>query len=412
MHFSQQRIPWTQRQITYTYPNTTSHVPNRQCTPLKEEKYDPYFGYGRPPDSHRQTLTSFPQPCTQTEAHQSKQAHTAENQNMLDVVKFMACHEIVATGLLQFDDQPENYRAWKASFLSATRDLNLTAKEEMDLLVKWLGAQSGEQVKHIRAVHVNNPIKGLQMVWERLNEWFGTPEVIENSLLRRVDNFPNITNKDCGKLRELGDLLMELQAAKSEGALSGLTYLDTARGITGIVQKLPVSLQEKWMTLGYAYKQKYRVSFPPFSVLVDFISQQAKMRNDPSFNLPPSTNHSKTGIYTSKRVIGAPVSVRKTEVATDLSLADETKKSKVDPEKQCPIHKKLHPLRKCRGFREKPIEDRKAFLKQNGICFKCVASTTHLARDCDESVKCTECDSERHHSVLHPGPPPWSSKTL
>ncbi len=68
---------------------------------------------------------------------------------MSDVVKFMARRELVATGLLQFDKRPENYRAWKASFLNATRDLNLTPNENMDLLVKWLGSESATQVKHI-----------------------------------------------------------------------------------------------------------------------------------------------------------------------------------------------------------------------------------------------------------------------
>lgn len=74
----------------------------------------------------------------------------------------------------------------------------------------------------------------------------------------------------------------------------------------------------------------------------------------------------------------------------------------MDLTKFCPIHKKPHPFNKCCGFREKSIEDRKAFLKQNGICFKCVASTSHFARNCEKLVKCIECGSETHHSVLHP----------
>lgn len=37
--------------------------------------------------------------------------------------------------------------------------------------------------------------------------------------------------------------------------------------------------------MGSKYKEDYRVSFPPFKFLVDFVHQQAKMRNDPSFSL-------------------------------------------------------------------------------------------------------------------------------
>lgn len=51
--------------------------------------------------------------------------------------------------VLNFDSQPENYWAFKASFLSATSDLNLTAREQFDLMTKWLGLESSGQTKII-----------------------------------------------------------------------------------------------------------------------------------------------------------------------------------------------------------------------------------------------------------------------
>lgn len=47
--------------------------------------------------------------------------------------------ELITTGLTKFDDQPESFRAWQSSFFNATQGLDLTAGEELDLLVKWLG---------------------------------------------------------------------------------------------------------------------------------------------------------------------------------------------------------------------------------------------------------------------------------
>ncbi|KAK7896234.1 hypothetical protein WMY93_021559 [Mugilogobius chulae] len=139
--------------------------------------------------------------------------------------------ELVSTGLLQFDDKPENYWAWKASFVSATKDLNLSAREEQDLLTKWLGPKSSEQAKRIRAVHTLNPAAGVKMIWERLEESYGSSEAIEDALLRKIEEFPKLTNKDGDRLRELGDILLELNCAKSDGTLPGLAYLDTARGV-------------------------------------------------------------------------------------------------------------------------------------------------------------------------------------
>lgn len=63
---------------------------------------------------------------------------------------------------------------------------------------------------------------------------------------------------------------------------------------------------------------------------------------------------------------------------------------------------------KCRAFREKPIEDREIFLKENNVCFKCCSSSSHIAKNCKVKVQCFECKSEKHHTALHPGPAPWT----
>ncbi|KAJ8011535.1 hypothetical protein DPEC_G00059240 [Dallia pectoralis] len=85
------------------------------------------------------------------------------------------------------------------------------------------------------------------------------------------------------QLRKLGDLLLELESAKWSGLTPGLAYLETARGVNPIVEKLPFNLQERWMTQGSRYKEDHKVAFPPFSSFVQFICNKAKTRNDPSF---------------------------------------------------------------------------------------------------------------------------------
>lgn len=46
------------------------------------------------------------------------------------------------------------------------------------------------------------------------------------------------------------------------------------------------------------------------------------------------------------------------------------------PTDYCPLHKKPHPLSKCRAFRVNLLKERETFMKGNGICFKCCSSTT------------------------------------
>lgn len=65
-----------------------------------------------------------------------------------------------------------------------------------------------------------------------------------------------------------------------------------------------------------------------------------------------------------------------------------------------PAHK-APPLRKCRGFCERSVDDHKKFLKEHFICFYCCSSTEHLAKNCTTKIKCTKCDSTAHVTILH-----------
>ncbi|XP_026010486.1 uncharacterized protein LOC113013640 [Astatotilapia calliptera] len=335
-----------------------------------------------------------------------------ESSEMQQFAKYLIRKELVSTGLLQFDDKPENYWAWKTSFISATKDLNLSPREELDLLAKWLGPTSSEQAKRIRAVHTLNPAAGAKMVWQRLEECYGSPEAIEDALLKKVEDFPKLTNKDNVKLQELSDILLELQCAKQDGALPGLAYLDTARGVRQIVEKLPFNLQEKWTTVGTQYKETHSVSFPPFSVFTQFVQRQAKMRNDPSFAMSKANTHvpsptEKLRSYSRKPTVSA----HKMDITAESDQNNLSPKKMEEPDRQCPIHKKPHPLKKCKLFRDKTIEERQAYLKEHHICYRCCGSVQHIAKNCKAVVKCIECDSLKHLSAMHPGPTPAPKST-
>lgn len=88
----------------------------------------------------------------------------------------------------------------------------------------------------------------------------------------------------------------------------------------------------------------------------------------------------------------------------------DTASNKLDVDRQCPIHKKPHTLKRSRGFRAKTLEEHKAFLKESGICFRCCSSSDHVAKDCKMSIQCKECDSNRHVTALNPGPPTLTVK--
>lgn len=334
---------------------------------------------------------------------------------MAGVVKFLCRKDLLSIRMTRFDDRPDGFRAWASSFKAMTSGLDLSAQEELDLLIKWLGPESSAQSSRLRSVYVQDYEAGLNAVWKRLNDTYGSPEVVEDALMKRLEDFPRIPYRDNVKLRELGDLLLELETAKTDPYLPGLKYLDTARGVNAIVAKLPPGLQEKWMSVGSKYKKDNNTAFPPFSFFSKFVRDEAEMRNDPSFILRPQNTLSDIQQRREKQASNAvkgktTVSSRKTDVdskpescyATTLNADGQKEKELRDLSKWCPIHKRPHSLEKCRVFLGKTFDDSITFLRKRRICFKCLKSTSHFSKQCETAVRCSVCDSTEHHAALHP----------
>ncbi|KAM4017426.1 uncharacterized protein ACNLHF_007053 [Anomaloglossus baeobatrachus] len=204
-------------------------------------------------------------------------ATSSEKSDMSEFARFMVSRELINTSLTKFDDRAESYRAWKATFKAAIANLNFTAEQELDLLIKWLGPGSTNRIKSLRTVYVGQAEAGLAAAWQRLERTFGSAEAIEKALFKRLQDIPKINLKEVHKLQDLSDLLMELELAKRDPRLSGLCYLDTAHGVNPIVVKLPYSLQEKWATSVSRYKRMHDVTFPPFIQFCKFIDEQIEL---------------------------------------------------------------------------------------------------------------------------------------
>lgn len=70
----------------------------------------------------------------------------------------------------------------------------------------------------------------------------------------------------------------------------------------------------------------------------------------------------------------ASITVHKTQVNMSERRELSNRVKSVDP------NNKPHPLKRCRGFREKSLEDRKQFIKEQSVCFRCCSSIDHMAK--------------------------------
>ncbi|XP_014677582.1 PREDICTED: uncharacterized protein LOC106817433 [Priapulus caudatus] len=201
-----------------------------------------------------------------------------------DFTSFLLKKELLITSLIKFNDEPQSYNTWKMSFQSRMRELDVKPLEELDLLQKWAGPESQGQVRSLKDANMHNPQRGLQRVWERLDERYGAPEMIESSLRRKLDSFPKLTIKEPKKLYELSDIVSEIESIKEDPRYQSLLgYFDSSSGVTPIANKLPYNMQEKWTTSAVRYIERNQVIYPPFSHFAQFLREQSKIRNNPSF---------------------------------------------------------------------------------------------------------------------------------
>lgn len=211
---------------------------------------------------------------------------------MSEMTKFLVKKDIVKLRLSKFMDIPGTFVSWKTTFQSVLRELEVSPLKELDLLQQYLGPESSRYAASIRAANLHNPMRGVEKIWDRLNDKYGRPEVIEASLKTKLLAFPKMSVRDSKKLFDLADLLSEIESVKENPQYSALlSYFDTSAGINPVINKLPTSLQEKWVTTAVKYKKTHNVVFPPFSQFVQFIHELAQVKNDPSFQYETSQSY-------------------------------------------------------------------------------------------------------------------------
>ncbi|XP_021355873.1 uncharacterized protein LOC110451959 [Mizuhopecten yessoensis] len=260
------------------------------------------------------------------------------------------------TRFTRFQDDPVTYTVW-----NITEELGVNPLEEIDLLVKWLGPKSSKQALSLRSANAYNPVCGLHRIWDRLDARYGTPELVESALRKKITSFPKLTNKDNKRLYDLLDLLLEVASLKETPEYMPLlaTY-DTSLGVNQIVSKITYYLQNRWM------------------------SKAANFHSDPIESRKAKEDTVVKQIRTRKTIVDQPSSEQPSD-------------------KRCPLHphSNTHCLDTCKEFAKRSIDEKRQILKDNRICFRCCASDKHLIKDCKTEVKCAECKSRKHVTALH-----------
>lgn len=155
--------------------------------------------------------------------------------------------------------------------------------------------------------------------------------------------------------------------------------------------------------------------FPPFKTFVDFISQEAKIANDPVTSLQSvkgdfissnlsSDRHKSSDKRHDRRPFNRSFQGRTlltdTYDKSTTHVSGATSILKPQQKVKCLYCERWnHELDACRIFRSKSVDSRKDFAKSNKLCFGCLESG-HISKRCTQRKTCEICD-KRHPTSLH-----------
>nr|XP_034311144.1 uncharacterized protein LOC117684166 [Crassostrea gigas] len=345
---------------------------------------------------NRALIDSTPHhPSIQTRQVDSSSTHPVNS--LHDTSNFLIKKNILLESLQQqqFQDRPDRYIVWKTQFRTMVADIKCSPLEEISLLTTSIHNDSDAYrlVMSARTSCASNPQQCLHTIWNRMDERFGSAELVEASLKARLMDLPDFMDRK--KLYALHDLLTEVETVKNLSEYSTIFfYLDSSLGVKPIIQKLSKQIQEKWVTRATNYKKQHAVLFPPFAEFVKFIEEMSIIRNDPGlmYEIPKETNLVQKSVNKNRLVY---VTTRK----TDISAGNSRNSSHL-----CLIHNgSKHTINECIAFRSRSLENKKAILHNHNLCLKCCETSDHFAARCKSKIYCDICEeSDFHCTALHP----------
>lgn len=301
-----------------------------------------------------------------------------------------------------FLGDPIQYPSWKAAFNTLIIQRGVPALEKMYYLRKYLGGSAKECVEGYFLVNTEEAFNEAE---KRLEERYGDPFEIANAFRDKLEAWPKIGSHDGKSLRSFGDFLKQCETAIK--AIEGLRVLDDDRENRKMLKKMPDWLVTRWGRIVADFKEK-SCKFPPFTQFVKFVTKEAKIACDPITSLQSLKSKDQPDTASeNKRSNRKRTSFMSQTEATD-TKSDKEEKYSADGFKKgfneykpqpCILCEGSHHLDDCKEFLSKTMAERKQYIRDKFLCFKCL-KPGHMSRDCKSKRKCKTC-GQRHPTSLH-----------
>jgi hypothetical protein len=259
-----------------------------------------------------------------------------------------------------FDGDARFYPRFKREFLELVRP-QVSKKEEAFMLRKCLR-------ENVEAILGAGDFTFDEMI-KRLDEKYGDPSKITDSIMSGISKFRKIENDDNKRILEFIGIIErayhDLKGVKMEREINNTNVVSL------IESKLPKNLAINWYRIIHAVDSKVDKS-NKFPHLMQFLITE---RNALEYGM---------------------VDLRATSEKININYIE------MDSEPKCLIHKSSsHKTVDCRYYNDLTVPGRYELLKENSACFACL-SPEHMMNICKNKVKCINNGCGKfHHQSLH-----------
>uniref|UniRef100_A0A182HML5 Uncharacterized protein n=1 Tax=Anopheles arabiensis TaxID=7173 RepID=A0A182HML5_ANOAR len=278
-----------------------------------------------------------------------------------------------------FSGRPEEWSTFVSNLERTTIMYGYTDEENIERLSKALHGKAREMVGH--RLTANN----LPQIMNVLRRHFGRPEIIVQSLIRKIRQLPVPRLERIETLISFGNTVQEMAAMITSSGLFEYSYNVTL--LQEIVEKLPPILRRDWS------HHRLRLGVP---TIEDFSRWMETELEAASYNSVPSFDEYRTEVTTSENRKRNPTTYTRLHTIVKDNTTGAIPKRRAD----CTICQgTCTSLAHCSDFAMMNLDQRWDIVKEHRLCRKCLRSHDTI---CPERRLCGKngCGLS-HHNLLH-----------
>ena len=334
---------------------------------------------------------------TQVDKHKQVKAYlnSLPEESSSDKVVKVLCDQLTLSRLPLpepgvFTGEPLQFPSWERAFDTLMANKSIPECERLHYLSKYLGGDAKSCVEGYFLLATPNAYEEARKL---LSARYGHSFSIGKAFWDKLNKWPRIHYKDAAGLRKFADFLHQ--------CVAGMEFIPSLRSLENelehgkIFEKLPTMIVKRWGREVYDWEERHRKSksgyehhsyrsYPPFIKLVEFLTKEANVANNPVTSFLSSVGDTQSDAKPERKQ-GA----RKAVAHAMESQAVKT----------CRFCDKSHHLSSCPEFRKLPYLDKKAFVFKERLCYCCL-NGGHISKKCRNRAKCEQCNG-KHPTSLH-----------